>query len=121
MIVSVVHTSSPLSYQYFLLRNRQLRYLVGSDFVSFVEDGRTHLLLGDFNVSPWSVFYKEMYGSVDKQDSLAGMGFENMTRRLGVHYSWCLRYLPFLCSQIDYVFWKEGQRDKDEDEIIQEL
>lgn len=54
----LVHTSSPDSYQHFLMRNEQLKTFA-QDFQKHESD-RQHdnvLVVGDFNITPWSTYY----------------------------------------------------------------
>lgn len=54
----LVHTSSPDSYQHFLMRNEQLKTFV-QDFQKH-ESERQHdniIVVGDFNITPWSTYY----------------------------------------------------------------
>jgi endonuclease/exonuclease/phosphatase family metal-dependent hydrolase len=60
MYFYVVHTSAPVSQHNFEMRNEQLKKL-NEDFLVQAKDRPEDapvILVGDFNLSPWSAFYK---------------------------------------------------------------
>lgn len=116
----LLHTSSPVSYFDFQKRNQQL-ITVRKDFYTQHEEQRDEnskiVMIGDFNVSPWSVFYKRFAQSFPL--------FDNITRSQPVFFSWNLAemlkihkdfdffpdwfrnnvwYFPILWSHIDQAF-----------------
>jgi endonuclease/exonuclease/phosphatase (EEP) superfamily protein YafD len=53
-------------------------------------------MLGDFNVSPWSVYYKNL------EERLSGMN--NLTKNFTVLFTWAVKYMPVLQTHIDHIF-----------------
>lgn len=98
--VYLVHTSSPDSYSHFLLRNQQLNIFL-NDFQkhNYFHNGSQDnvLIIWDFNVSPWSSYYK-------KFQKWLWSGFKDLSNKLEFVYTWKWKYLPFLASHIDH-FW----------------
>lgn len=96
--VYLVHTSSPISPLNYRMRNEQLINV--TDHISTHSASRESdipvLLLGDFNVSPWSVFYGRFVENL--QD------FSNISSRFPIAFTWRLRWLPVFWSHIDHVF-----------------
>ena len=79
----LVHTSSPVTDFDFQKRNQQL-ITIKKDYYTQHEQSRDKdskiIMLGDFNVSPWSIFYKRFAQSFPL--------FENITRSKAVFFSW---------------------------------
>lgn len=96
--VYLVHTSSPISPRNYQMRNEQL--VTVAEHVSTHVDSREVdvpvLLLGDLNVSPWSVFYKRFVSDLAV--------FSNVTARFPIAFSWRLKRIPLWWSHIDHIF-----------------
>jgi len=96
--VYLVHTSSPISPRNYHMRNEQL--VTVAEHVSTHVDSREVdvpvLLLGDLNVSPWSVFYNRFVTNLSI--------FSNVTARFPIAFSWRLKRIPLWWSHIDHVF-----------------
>lgn len=79
----LIHTSSPTSERHFRNRNLQLQK-IASDFNTLHRQERPSdakiFMIGDFNVSPWSVYYQ------DFAQQLSG-SMENATRAFPVYFS----------------------------------
>ncbi|MDR2415204.1 MAG: endonuclease/exonuclease/phosphatase family protein [Candidatus Peribacteria bacterium] len=61
LYIYLVHTSSPVSLQMFRMRNQQLKKL-NEDFIqqgTKRSDDIPVVMLGDFNMTPWSAFYTQ--------------------------------------------------------------
>lgn len=59
----LVHTSSPDSYQHFVMRNNQL--LTFEHDFDLQEQSRKNdnvVVVGDFNITPWSAYYHQLDG-----------------------------------------------------------
>jgi endonuclease/exonuclease/phosphatase family metal-dependent hydrolase len=81
----VVHTSAPVSLSTFKMRNEQLKKL-NDDILSQAKDRPEHsqvLLLGDFNLSPWSAFYSQF------EEGFGGQ-LRNAFRDYRPHFTWSL-------------------------------
>ncbi|MEI6426410.1 MAG: endonuclease/exonuclease/phosphatase family protein [Candidatus Absconditabacteria bacterium] len=96
----LVHMSSPSSAHYFDLRNEQISRFF-HDFNLHKEIHRSQndkvVVLGDFNTTPWSVYYREF------AQGFSG-DFINVTRDFPGLFTWRLLSLPFIWAQIDHVF-----------------
>lgn len=96
----LVHTSSPDSYVHFDMRNTQLK--------SFANDLQSHqkwyraetdkvFIVGDFNVSPRSYYYRNF------EEGL-GSWFINATRKLPIVFTRELARIPLFRAHIDHVW-----------------
>ena len=93
----LVHTSSPDSYNHFVMRNDHLTTLV-TDF-SKHESDRKHediTVVWDFNITPWSYYYPILSQAFSWE-------LENMTSRLPFLFTWRAKYFPFLFAHIDHL------------------
>jgi endonuclease/exonuclease/phosphatase (EEP) superfamily protein YafD len=54
------------------------------------------LMMGDFNVSPWSIYYKNFASTMTWLD--------NITKNFTTLFTWNVSFLPFLQSHIDHIF-----------------
>jgi len=95
----VVHTSAPVSVYNFNMRNEQLKKL-NEEFLLQARDRPEDIpvvMIGDFNVSPWSAFYK----SFEKR-------FEGILRNIARDYrpffTWSLWAQEILIAHIDHIF-----------------
>jgi endonuclease/exonuclease/phosphatase (EEP) superfamily protein YafD len=80
------------------MRNNQFNIL-SQDFLEHQDDRSNNdkvLMLWDFNVSPWSIYYKKL------DEWLVGLA--NITRNFTILFTWSVKYLPFLQTHIDHVF-----------------
>jgi len=96
--IYLVHTSSPMTYRFFDMRNNQFDILV-NDFNNHVEDMSDDdkiIMLWDFNVSPWSIYYKKLENSFS--------GLKNITKNFTILFTWRVRGLALLTSHIDHIF-----------------
>lgn len=94
----LVHTSSPDSYNHFLMRNEQLTTFV-KNFNSHESD-RKHdniVAIGDFNVTPWSSYY-------DILSTTFSGKLLNITRRIPFLFTRRLRSLPIVQAHIDHLW-----------------
>lgn len=98
--IYLLHTSSPDSYEHFVMRNKQL--------TTFLQDIQKHqiwhrktndqvIVLGDFNISPRSSYY-------EKFEIWLGEEFLNVTKTLPYLFTWKLQYLPILWTHIDHIW-----------------
>jgi len=98
--IYLVHTSSPDSYNHYLMRNEQLNVFV-DNFVSHQNKHRNDhdnvMIVGDFNISPWSTFYKNF------QDWLWS-GFVNLSKKTPILFSRYLFEFPIFWSHIDHAW-----------------
>ena len=96
----LVHMSSPISKKYFDMRNNQIDYFF-QDFFMHQEFHRIKndkvVALGDFNTSPWSIFYWNFARWFEWE-------YINITRFLPIVFTWKSTALPILWSHIDHVF-----------------
>jgi endonuclease/exonuclease/phosphatase (EEP) superfamily protein YafD len=76
----VIHTSAPVSLKNFEMRNNQISKLL-SDFSINHEDWDPTMIIWDFNLSPWSYYYKQF---IKYSNMLNALSFQspNYTRSL---------------------------------------
>jgi len=94
----LVHTSSPDSYDHFLMRNEQLTTFV-QDFQKHESD-RTHdniVVVGDFNITPRSADYPIL-------DAAFSGKLVNATRHIPFLFSRTLKEFPLFSAHIDHVW-----------------
>ena len=116
----LIHTSSPVTNFDYQKRNQQLTTIKKDFYTQHEEQRETEskiIMLGDFNVSPRSIFYKKFAESFPS--------FKNITRSQKIFFSWNLSemlkihkdfeflpkrfrnnigYFPLLWSHIDQIF-----------------
>lgn len=90
----VIHTSAPVSYKNFEMRNAQIGKLL-SDFLKHHTDWTPAMIIWDFNLSPWSYYYKHFTKYINMLNALS-LQSPNYTRSL--HEQWIFR------SHIDQLF-----------------
>ena len=90
----VIHTSAPVSYKNFEMRNAQIGKLL-SDFLKHHNNWIPTMIIWDFNLSPWSYFYKQFTKHLNMLNALSYQS-PNYTRSL--HKEWIFR------SHIDQLF-----------------
>lgn len=96
----LVHMSSPSSPHYFDIRNTQIaRFFKDFDLHKEVHRSRNDkvVVLGDFNTTPWSVYYREFA-------QWFAWEFINVTRDFPGLFTWRLLSFSFILAQIDHVF-----------------
>jgi endonuclease/exonuclease/phosphatase (EEP) superfamily protein YafD len=90
----VIHTSAPVSYKNYEMRNTQIGKLL-SDFLKYHNDWTPTMIIWDFNLSPWSYFYKQFTKHINMLNALSYQS-PNYTRSL--FQQWIFR------SHIDQLF-----------------
>lgn len=90
----VIHTSAPVSYKNFEMRNAQIGKLL-LDFLKHHEDWTPTMIIWDFNLSPRSHYYKQFTKHINMINALSYQS-PNYTRSL--HEKWIFR------SHIDQLF-----------------
>jgi endonuclease/exonuclease/phosphatase (EEP) superfamily protein YafD len=99
----VVHTSAPVSNYNFQMRNEQLKKLK-DDFLVQAEERAENapvILVGDFNLSPWSAFYAQFERDMEgKLKNVFRNHLPNFTRS-----AWGQKVLKV---HIDHVFVSSG-------------
>ena len=116
-----IHTASPVSKSFFERRNEQLQQL-RSEFLTLHPASREKnakiIMIGDFNISPWSNYYKDFARSLsgELQNSTRNFPFLftwSLSEMLNVHHDfeflplWLRTVtgkLPLLRSHIDHLF-----------------
>jgi endonuclease/exonuclease/phosphatase (EEP) superfamily protein YafD len=99
----VVHTSAPVSFATFEMRNMQLKKLK-KDFLIQSQDrpkDASIVMVGDFNLSPWSVFYSQFMSGMDEK-------LHNVFRDYKPRFTRSLRGQKLLNVHIDHVFTSSG-------------
>lgn len=94
----VVHAISPISPRHFFARNQQLLSLVDiMNQATKNHPDHIHILIGDFNTSPWSVHYERLQ---------AGLGdvWVNHTRQIPLLMTWKISWASWIQSHIDHVW-----------------
>ncbi len=107
--IALIHTSAPVSQHYFTMRATQLEELdnlLQSHYTREQLQWRDLIVLGDFNLSPWSSYYTHQL-----QIPLQQLWLTNITTDLSrtsyisqLPYTWCYKDLPFICSHIDHIW-----------------
>lgn len=90
----VIHTSAPVSYKNFEMRNVQIWKLL-SDFLKYHNDWTPTMVIWDFNLSPRSYYYKQFIEHINMLNALSYQS-PNYTRSL--LQQWIFR------SHIDQLF-----------------
>lgn len=96
--IYLVHTAAPVSKYYFVMRNNQLEELI-DDFLShwvYRDENERVLVIGDFNLSPWSIYYKKLEKSLDS--------LYDLTKNFSVATTWAYNWIWLIASHIDHVF-----------------
>lgn len=96
--IYMVHTSSPVTYANFLMRNRQLEQIVREYQIHREKrpDGARVLLVGDFNLTPWSIYYDRFVENLDVYNASRMFSPILFTRRI--------YRLPLIWAHIDQLF-----------------
>ena len=76
----VIHTAAPVSYKNYEMRNNQIGKLL-SDFLKQQNTGTPTMIIWDFNLSPWSYYYKQLTRHRNMLNALSYQ-FPNYTRSL---------------------------------------
>lgn len=100
--IYLVHTSSPDSYQHFVMRNEQLEVFERDFYLH--ETSREHdnvIVVGDFNVTPRSAYYNGL------QDAFSGV-LSNATRGIPWLLTWKFPRFPLLQAHIDHLRVSSG-------------
>lgn len=99
--IYLVHTAAPVSPTYFKMRNNQLTKLA-EDFQTninkYSENDRI-LILWDFNLSPWSIYYSQLEKWLN--------GMHDLTKNYTILFTWAYKNLPLISSHIDHIFINE--------------
>lgn len=90
----VIHTSAPVSLKNFEMRNNQIDKLL-SDFLKNHKDWTPTMIIWDFNLSPWSYYYKQFTKHINMLNALSFQS-PNYTRSLFQQ--------KIFCSHIDQLF-----------------
>lgn len=62
----VTHTTAPIHKKYFLMRNRQIEQLARDVLDQNISDDTHVLVMGDFNLTPWSPVYHKLEKTLGK-------------------------------------------------------
>lgn len=96
----LLHMSSPISWKYFDMRNKQIQQFFDG-FSLHQENHRIHndkvVAVWDFNTSPWSRYYWNFAKWFEWE-------FINLSRSLPITFTWRSNILPIVWSHIDHVF-----------------
>ena len=90
----VIHTSAPVSYKNFDMRNAQIWKLL-SDYLQHHKDWTPALIIWDFNSSPWSYYYKQFIKHLNLSNALS---YQCPNYTWSLHKKWVFR------SHIDQLF-----------------
>ena len=90
----VIHTSAPVSQKNFEMTNEQIGKLL-SDFLKYHKSWTPTMIIWDFNLSPWSYYYKQFTKHINMLNALSFQS-PNYTRSL--YQQWVFR------SHIDQLF-----------------
>ena len=66
----VIHTAAPVSLKNFEMRNNQIGKLL-SDFVKYYKNWTPTMVIWDFNLSPWSHYYKQFTKHLNMLNALS--------------------------------------------------
>lgn len=86
------------------MRNNQLLELAEDYQVnkSKMSGDERILILWDFNLSPWSVYYSQLVDFFD--------WMYDLTRDYTVLFTWAYRNFPLISSHIDHIFVNDGAK-----------
>lgn len=92
----VVHTASPYAYEFFVSRNKHLEKLANNiqENTKLIWDNPNIIIVWDFNVSPWSSYYKTFEKEIN---NLA----KNISEYQFSIFTW---NVLFMFTHIDHVF-----------------
>ncbi len=95
--IYMIHTSSPITYVNFVMRNRQLGQIAQEYELHRQKrwNGARVLMVGDFNITPWSVYYDRFVQQLD---------VSNATRVFPVLFTWRIYRFPLFWTHIDQLF-----------------
>lgn len=102
--IYLVHTAAPVSLRHFVMRNNQLLELA-EDYQankSKMSGNERILILWDFNLSPWSVYYDKLSNSLD--------WLYDLTRDYTILFTWAYKNFPLISSHIDHIFVNDGAK-----------
>jgi hypothetical protein len=103
---ALIHTSAPVSKYFFTMRAEQLENLqeLMIEYYKNTYQKTPIVLLGDFNLSPRSWYYKPF------NEKMKTIGLHNITTNITntqynslVPYTRCHQQAPYLCSHIDHL------------------
>ncbi len=98
VIMNIVHTASPVSERYFDLRNKQLEQIAGHVEKQFEDyPDASSVLLGDFNVTPWSLYYKRLLANLWTDWTASSADFGHI-------FTWYVPFFPLIKAHIDHAF-----------------
>ncbi len=96
--IYAVHTTAPLTNSWFRRRNDQLKLLAST----INRDTNSNFIIaGDFNLTPWSKFYREFEKEIDNK-------VVNITKKNGVNFTWNAG-IPLVSNHIDHAFVSNNQ------------
>ncbi|MBD3362667.1 hypothetical protein GF362_03025 [Candidatus Dojkabacteria bacterium] len=90
----LIHTTAPINKDYFHKRNEQLK-IIANEIRN--EETENIIIMGDFNLSPWSYYYQKFCKEI-------GVQFNNISRISGFGYTWNHREKEYLRTHIDHFF-----------------
>jgi endonuclease/exonuclease/phosphatase (EEP) superfamily protein YafD len=88
-----VHLFAPMTNNYFHARNRQLKKLAAM----IEENNSPVIVLGDFNITTWSYYFKDFIRTTSLKQSTAGQGLQP---------TWPSYFFPFYI-QLDHILLSE--------------
>ena len=94
----VIHTAAPISQKNFQMRNAQLKKLK-SDFIKNQDQSKPIIIIWDFNLSPWSYYYKQL---TENRKMLNALSFQSPNYTRSLLQQWIFR------SHIDQLFISEN-------------
>ena len=90
----VIHTAAPVSIKTFDMRNNQIGKLL-SDFIKNYKNWTPTMIIWDFNLSPWSHYYKQL---TRHRNMLNALSFQSPSYTRSLFQQWIFR------SHIDQLF-----------------
>lgn len=97
-----MHTSAPSALEHFHMRNQQLKRLNQEIAMHQTQraSGEQVMMVGDFNISPWSSYYKTFAHTLSPF-------MQNAFLKRASAFTRCLKEEPWICSHIDHLFLSE--------------
>lgn len=106
--LALVHTSAPVSTDFFMMRNTQLAELIDILHTHYNYTTPPHplMMIGDFNISPWSIYYQSLNTELQQLWLTNESTTISTTQYLQttIPLTRCHDQLPFICSHIDHVW-----------------
>jgi endonuclease/exonuclease/phosphatase (EEP) superfamily protein YafD len=94
------HPLVPVKFDRFIKRNQHLQAI--GDYLDQTKE--TVILLGDFNLTPWSPYYRQLVNTTGLHNTRLGFGILPTWIRAATHVKYPSWIIPFINIPIDHIF-----------------